>query len=62
MHRRGSSPTVREGVNIAYETPSLTVGLLPRDSDLPIAAAECSADQENYAEQDVNDVIHLAEH
>jgi hypothetical protein len=26
---RGSSPTVREGVNLKVETPSLTVGLLP---------------------------------
>ena len=28
---RGSSPTVREGVNLRDHTPSLTVGLLPRN-------------------------------
>ena len=29
QRRRGSSPTVREGLNAFREVPSLTVGLLP---------------------------------
>ncbi len=36
MVARGSSPTVREGVDTLSRTPFLTVGLLPRFADSPI--------------------------
>ena len=40
---RGSSPIVREGVRCAYETPSLTVGLLPRK---PVLSGGCHGRRE----------------
>ncbi len=36
MGQRGSSPTVREGVEAVVRTPSFTVGLLPHDSLHPL--------------------------
>ena len=35
--KRGSSPTVREGIHVAASTPSLTVGLLPQREAVPDA-------------------------